>query len=179
MVQHSLKPRIAFAPLLVCLVALSACGFHLRGIVTVPDDFKTLVVTVPDDATLLKQQLLRTLQQDGVTVGDGPYTLVITKESIQHQATVFDAKAQVSEYQIAYELDYFFKTSDGKAQLNGDPIILRRSYQTDPAHVTGRSAEEDLIIDELRQDALAQLSRRMVRLRPENFINTNSAPVTQ
>ena len=161
--------------LLASALGLSACGFHLRGNYPVPEFLRAVTPDVPADATVLRQGLERALERAGIAEG-GEYSLTLTRESIQKQTAVVDERARAAEYLITYELDYLLKSKDNERMIPSRQIILRRSYQTDPNHVSGKSAEEELIIREMREDALNQLMRQIAFLKPESFVRT--APST-
>lgn len=153
--------------LLASVLGLSACGFHLRGSYPVPEFLRQVTISVPPDATILRQGLERALERAGIAEG-GDYVLALTRENVQRQTAVVDTRARASEYLLTYELDYLLRKDE--ALLPTRKIVLRRSYQTDPNRIAGKTSEEELIVKEMREDALNQLMRQIAFIKPEHLV---------
>ncbi|NNM52699.1 MAG: hypothetical protein HKM02_10845 [Pseudomonadales bacterium] len=166
-----------FSLALLLMLMLSACGFHLRGQYSMPETLQVLDIHVPKDATELKQQLQRMLEYSGVHEGKGGYRLVITRENITQQASIFDPRVQLANTHVVYTLEYKVESGDGKLRLTGRPILEQNDFQSSPNQINGSSSELDLLITEMRKDAVSQLGRRLEAIKPSQFTPyTGNAP---
>ena len=148
---------------------LSACGFHLRGQFSMPEYLQVLNIQVPKDATQLKQQLQRMLEYSGVHEGKEGYHLIVTRENITQQSSIFDPRVPLANTHVVYTLEYKVESSDGKLRLTGRPILEQNDFQSSPNQINGSTAEMDLIVDEMRKDAVEQLGRRLEAIKPSQF----------
>lgn len=143
-------------------LALSACGFHLRGQFTLPPLLQPVAVvsTVPT----LEDRVSAGIQRMGVTVSaDAPMQVHITRETVTRQTSTVDRLAKAAEYTLFYELNFQLKYASGIPAQPERSIRLRRTYQFDNTRIVGKFDEEATLEEDMRQQAIAQLLTQLAR----------------
>jgi len=150
-------------PVLLSLV-LSSCGFQLRG--SLPLEKYPAVYLQGDKHSELLQQLGAQLERNQVKLlesSDAKSAIfVLDSDSLQRRTLSLFPNGQVAEYELIYKVNY-------QLILPGqDPrpyqIELYRDYQDDPSRALAKSKELDLMLTELRSQAVARIIRQFGRL---------------
>lgn len=154
---------LLWTSLLLSLV-LSGCGFTLRG--TAPLQKYPAIYLQGDAHSELLTQLGSQLQRSQVKLLDGQQAdspvFVLVEDSLKRRNLSLFTNGQVAEYELIYTLDY-------QLILPGqDPvpyrIELNRDYQDDPNRALAKSRELDLLLSELRSQAVSRIIRQLSRL---------------
>lgn len=149
--------------LLLSLV-LSSCGFTLRGTASF-QKYPALYLQGDVHSELLTQ-LGAQLVRNQVTLLDSPDAsapvFVFVDDSLKRRNLSLFTNGQVAEYELIYTLNY-------QLILPGqDPvpyrIELNRDYQDDPNRALAKSRELDLLLTELRSQAVSRVIRQLSRL---------------
>lgn len=152
--------RGLFVLALVC--ALSACGFHLRGIGSLP--FETLYVK-GDGAENITRDLKRSLSGSGVkltkTAEEAQAALEILSENSEKRILSLSGGGKVREYEILYRV--LFRVKAGGAELWGEPqtVELRRDFSYDDTKLLAKDAEEARLAADMRNEAVREIVRRV------------------
>jgi LPS-assembly lipoprotein len=150
-------------PVLLSLM-LSSCGFQLRG--SLPLEKYPAVYLQGDKHSELLQQLGAQLERNQVKLLDSSDAksaiFVLDSDSLQRRTLSLFPNGQVAEYELIYKVNY-------QLILPGqDPrpyqIELYRDYQDDPSRALAKSKELDLMLTELRSQAVARIIRQFGRL---------------
>jgi LPS-assembly lipoprotein len=153
----------AFAAAL-CGFALTACGFHPRAKLDLPDTLGPVRVQTIDPYSALGLELTTALTRAGATPasGDAPSAILkITSERIVNAPLSIDQFARVREYVTRYHVDFVLQGADGLPLFDPQSIELSREYGFDVNSSAGSPAEQELIERELRRDMEAAILRRI------------------
>ncbi len=161
-------------------IALSACGFHLRGQFTLPPLLQPVAVvsTVP---TLEDRVSAGIQRMGGIVSADAPMQVHITRETVTRQTSTVDRLAKAAEYTLFYELNFQLKYASGVPAQPERSIRLRRTYQFDNTRIVGKFDEEETLKEDMRQQAVAQLLTQLARtqaseLSADAIASTPAAP---
>jgi LPS-assembly lipoprotein len=149
---------------LLLSLALTACGFHPRAKLDLPDTLGPVKVVTPDPYSALGLELATALTRAGATpaTGDGPSALLkITSEKITNVPISVDQFARVREYVTRYQVEFALQGVDGLPVIPKQSIELSREYSFDVNASAGSPAEQELIARELRRDMEAAILRRI------------------
>lgn len=151
---------IRCAVLLVGCVALTGCGFQLRGAAKFP--FETIHVPGTSPLTV---ELTRSINSgSNARVSKDPKEaqaiLVILGEARDKAILSLSTAGRVREYQLLYRVS--FRVHDGKGGefLPANDIIVRRDI-TFNDQVLAKESEEVLLLREMQMDVVHQMIRRM------------------
>lgn len=156
--------RYLFAAALA--LSLSACGFHLRGALSVPQDVGEVRVVAKDPYSGLANATALALQRAGVpatTEGprDGKATLNILFERWGSTPISVDARGRSQEYTLRYGTAFDLRRADGSVLVPEQSIELARDYISVPTRSEGTESERELLAKELRREMVASILRRI------------------
>ncbi len=149
---------------LVLVVALAGCGWHLRGTApgTASLDGMTVVVDSRVGEGELVREVRRALRAAGAEVrdsGDGP-RLVLESESDDRQRLVVGTGDSPDEYELRYRVRWSIQDAEGETVAGPDTFEQLRTYRRDPGQVLGGESREDALIRELQRDIAFLLAER-------------------
>lgn len=152
-------------------LALSSCGFHLRGAgkVEMPPALSALQVIV--EGNLLENHPLLAAMKNSLRTqtnvqieesGNAP-RLILFGEQSESQVLSVTSVGKVDEYLLKYEVS--FRLVDNKNRLLSQPQTIRvqRDHQFDRLNVLSREREEQELRQDMQRDAMQQILRRLSR----------------
>ena len=159
---QKIRCRLASA-LLVCVLAVSGCGFHLSQAPELP--FDTLFVVAPSYSSF-GAELKRYLASNSKTrLVDRPeqaqVTLQIVSELYESQILALSVAGRVNELQLRYRLAFSVHDRDNHQWIAPTEIILHRDMTYDDTTVLAKENEQVLLQEAMRQDAVRQIVRRL------------------
>ncbi len=155
--------------LLLIVLLLTACGFHLRGQSGMP--FDTLYLDAANPGTPFIADLRRNLQANKVklvnTAEQADVVLNIAFEAPEKQILTLGGSGRVNEFQLRYRVS--LRAYDLKQQdwIPAEEIMLRRDYSYDDTKILAKEAEETLLYQSMRSDMVQQIMRRLSRAKPQ------------
>jgi len=164
--------RIATSELVLALMCVSACGFHLRG--TVPVDLQFSRVYVRDHrAHRVAAELTRQLGYSRVVVApdaaSADVVVELRNERFDERVLSVDPRTgKAREYQIAYRVDLGVRHTDRRPLIKDQTVDLLRDYSFDERAALGKFEEQQVLRDEMIEDAAETVLRRLesIRTRP-------------
>jgi LPS-assembly lipoprotein len=158
--------------LLLALLCVSACGFHLRG--TVPVDLQFSRVYVRDQrAHRVAVELARQLGYSRVVVApdaaSADVVVELRNERFDERVLSVDPRTgKAREYQIAYRVDLAVHHTDRRPLIKDQTVDLLRDYTFDERAALGKFEEQQVLRDDMIQDAAETVLRRLesIRTRP-------------
>ena len=156
--------RAGFAMLFLVL-ALSACGFQLRGDARLPEAMAQTWLDVPDRNSGFARELSLRLRSSGVELlnepDEGSAVLRIHAERLRSEPLTISGQARVREFVLIFDLDFELLGADGEPLVPRETLRLTREYSFDEQAILAATREEEFLRAELRQ---AMASRLMLRL---------------
>jgi len=128
--------------MLLLALALSACGFHLRDALMLPDDLGPLRVVSPDPYSPLAQSLSEALARAGATPAaegatDNVATLRVVSERWGSTPLSVDQFGRAQEYTLRYAVIFRLNRADGSDLVPQQAIELSRDYISGPTISSG------------------------------------------
>jgi len=159
---------VAPAALLLLVVSLlSACGFHLRGALTLPPGLEEIQIKARDPYSALARSLERTLLQNGVTLVPASerdaYVAVldILSERWASRPQSVDQAGRAQEHNLRYAVVFALHNADGDILVPQQAVELSRDYVAAPDDATGIDSERELLTQEMRREMNASILRRI------------------
>jgi LPS-assembly lipoprotein len=156
--------RAWIAPFL-CTLLLSACGFHLRGLVDVPSWLNNVaIVDEYNDkqlATILKTQLEGYHIQVNPDPSEASYWLVIKTVARQEQIVSVGSSTNPRQYILVLTVEYTLQTRKGKILRPISAVHATRQLTINNDRILGSNYEESLFTSEMKQDAAIQIINQM------------------
>jgi len=143
------------AALLLLSSSLAACGFHLQGAATTPEEMQRTYIATPDEFSQFYRELRRQLRAAGVEVMDSPTgataTLTILYDFTDQRVLSVSTRNVPTEFEVFYTVQYTI-TSDETSLLDPQELTLTRDYTYDATLVLGKAKEEQLMRDAIVGD---------------------------
>ena len=144
---------------------LSACGFHLQGSLSTPDDMQRTYIDTDDKHSLFYRELRREFLASGIELVDSPAsataTFQISYDDTGQRVLSVSARNVPTEYEVYYTIEYG-ATSGEKTLLETQDLTLTRDYTYDATLVLGKAREEQVmreaLVDDLVRIVIKQLS---------------------
>lgn len=156
--------HLRLAVLACVLVALSSCGFALRGSASLPPELQTLQVRSADANSDIARELRRALRNNDVEAQDAAqdngYSLQVGQEQSSERALSVNSQARAGEYQLTMSVPFQLLNA-GTTVLGPETITLERVYLADPENAAAKSDEALLIQREMRRELALQILRRL------------------
>lgn len=156
--------RTWIAPFL-CALLLSACGFHLRGLVDVPTWLNNIaIIDEHNDKQLVS--ILKT-QLDGYHIQVNPdpteasYWLVIKDVARQEQVVSVGSSTNSRQYILVLTVEYTLQTRKGKMLRPISTVRATRQLTINNDRILGSNYEEALFTNEMKQDAATQIINQL------------------
>jgi len=151
---------------LVLLLALTGCGFKLRGAYLLGEAYSQ---TYLQPQGRVDRQLLQTLRlgfeaSGGEVVaqrGEAGAIIILQREVSERRVLTVSSSAKVREYELYYGIDFEVKDRAGDNLVRRQRVELRRDYLFDEDEVLAKDTEEALIRQEMVVDAAQQILRRI------------------
>ena len=177
------KFEIAMKKIISCLVLTlltSACGWHLRGAIDVPQNLSQLYISavearntstsksttnsIATSTTELMSELRQLLKANRISVVDDSkvanYELNILEETIDKRTAGVGNDALSSAYEITLKADYEIRTKNSVLATKATASSLR-SFNYNTASISSSAQEEMLLIKEMRRELVQQMLRRL------------------
>ena len=143
----------------VLAAALAAgCGFQLRTW-ELADTLERVRIEA-DESVDLRRELAQALRSAGVQVvaGEADLVLRLAEQERERRRVATSGTALASEFELSLQVEFSVTTGDGRELA--PPRVLRgeRSVRLQD-NLLGGSAEQDLVIDELRSDIVGRMLR--------------------
>ncbi len=155
--------------LLLTILLLTACGFHLRGQAAMP--FSSLHIKTANPSTPFITELRLGLESNHVQLVDtaeqADVVLNIIFETPEKKILSLGSGGRVNEFRLLYRVS--LRAYDLKQQdwVPAEEMELHRDYSYDDAKVLAKEAEETLLYHSMRSDMAQQIIRRLSRAKPQ------------
>lgn len=163
--------RINISFLLLISIALSSCGFHLRG----SQDLSSVLPEVQIQGTSVHSELGRSLRRaltsaKVAVLAESEVLLKITKDDFFKRVLSLDSAGRANQYELNYQLNFELvkkeqEQEQGKAKLvdliASQTVTEKREYLFDANLVLAKADEEARLNNDMRQSAMLQLIRRL------------------
>ena len=156
---------------LILILLMNGCGFHLRGMIDIPPWLNNVSIVVQQQAhqdlvSLLKNQL----QSYNIPVNDDPnlaaYWLVIESDTIQQQISGISSSTTPRQYQLIYTVSFKLQRAKAEDLIPLSNVIVIRQVTINGDRILGSNEEEALLKDEMKREAAIQIINRMSRSSP-------------
>jgi len=153
--------------LLAACAVLSACGFHLRGALTLPPGLEDIQIKARDPYSGLARALERSLTHNGVKVVPAAdrdaYVAVLNvlSERWASRPQSVDQFGRAQEYNLRYAVVFVLHNADGDVLVPQQAVELARDYVSAPDDATGIDSERELLTQEMQREMNAAILRRI------------------
>lgn len=168
-----------FSISLIALV-LSACGFQLRGSVSIPAELHQMSLHCSNELSkVLCQTLTKQLELNEVNLvedNQADYILTITALDSSRRAVSITNRAVAVEYEVTNKATFNLVAADQTVIIKDTSASARQTYRFDEDNVISKTREEEQVKDQLNK-LLA--SKIISRLSPYNKLRVEQIRAAQ
>lgn len=150
--------------ILVMVIALQACGFHLRGKIELPPTLESVFVESRDNK--LAREVEGILEQSGaalVTAESAKATIDLFQVDVTRRVLTIDDRGKATSYTLRYEARFRVRDGAGESLLEDSVIAVEKDFTFDPNQVLQKEKEEDFLLEEMRSDLAQRIAKRISR----------------
>ncbi|MFW5444191.1 MAG: LPS assembly lipoprotein LptE [Methylococcaceae bacterium] len=160
--------RIKNIFLLSALLLISACGYHLRGSIDLPEGLKKIYLH--GGSSELRSSLKKSLRfSDGELVSrakEAGVVVKIGKDKMRRRVLSLSSTGRANEYELYYYMDFILLDAAGNQLSKKQTVELSRDYFNDQEDVLAKNIEEKIIREEMyRQAVQSIISRSRIALK--------------
>jgi hypothetical protein len=162
--KFNIQAKLAIVLSFFALLLLTSCGFHLRGqgLGEWPAQAKQFAVVDQTGQVFWLRLLLPALKQQGIEVDDNAQRQLILKASTSEKRIAsYDASGRAAQYTVTEKLSFSFNSPIAAEKLSLTHLSQQRTYNFNANNISGKTQEERLIQQELRQQLAQQLLLRL------------------
>jgi len=150
--------------LLVLALSVQACGFTLRGNDAIVSSFDNLNLELAQPQSEFSALLQRSLRAAGVSLSSEQLktapTLKVSDEQISTRPVSINPRARASQVELRLSVNIAL-TVGGNPTIPDETLTVVRTYFQDIENIAGNQEEAQIIANELRQELVNQLMRRL------------------
>ena len=151
--------------ILVVSLSIGSCGFHLRGTDRSEIALDAIVIVSSNTYGDFHRVLAREFSQAGVRVvsqsSDAEFTLTVSGERHTRRAVATTNTISVAEYELRLEVGIALTNRSGEEIFPETSLATERIYSFDNSSLVGSSAEESVLLEEMKLDLVTQILRRV------------------
>ncbi|MFM2590693.1 LPS assembly lipoprotein LptE [Vibrio sp. TBV020] len=162
------KSSIKFTSVVLMASLLSACGFHLRGDYSVPEELETMSLTSYDQYSTFTRMMkgqLRMSEIEVVSPAANVPNLHLISEGVGERTLSLYQNTRAAEKELTFRASYRVTIPELGSKTFSTSVT--RSYLDNPLTALAKSVERDMIEDEMRKLAASQIIRQMARLKAD------------
>ena len=143
---------------IICIsipLALSSCGYSMRGTINIPDLIKSVSVQSSEYSELvdiINASLVASDINLSTSKNKDIYKILILSENFNRRQLSINISGRVNEYELIYDVNFELQAPNKKAVK--EKITLYRDYSFDENNVMGNTDRED----EIRKNMMSTAS---------------------
>lgn len=160
-----LFPRLT---LLLLSLALSACGFQLRGqssATALPESWKQMHLDTGNPNSEFSRELKARFSANGIAWVDreeAAYTLQLGPERFSQRNLSINTEARAAEFELTMESQFaVVQAASNKTVMPPAQATVVKQMENDPRNVVGKAEEIRIIKGEMRGELAQQILRRI------------------
>jgi LPS-assembly lipoprotein len=142
--------------MILTVLLLTACGYHLRGAIDLPSEMKTIYLE--GASAPLIEQFRKALGSSNVQLvnsrADAGTIITVSNEDTLKNASSLGVSGRANQYNLVYRLNYEITDKNNTQIVKSQPIEIRRDYFNDQQLILGKDNEEIVIRNEMYQQAV-------------------------
>lgn len=143
-------------------VFISACGYHLRESIDLPEELRNIYVD--GGSGRLQRIVKRTLRSSNINlvkdIKEAGLIIKVGKEKFDRRVLSLSSTGRANEYELEYILDFILLDAQGKPISKNQRIEVNKDYFNDQEDVLGKKQEEQVIRSEMYKQAVQSILNR-------------------
>jgi LPS-assembly lipoprotein len=147
--------------LLISILFISACGYHLRTGMTLPEGLnKVYLLQGSEPLRKSFKKMLRMINGNLVESGEDADLIVrILSEKMDSRVLSLNNTGRVNEVELVYNLSFILLDQDGEELKEEQSVEIRKEYFNDQGDILAANNEADTIRKEMYDEAVMAVAR--------------------
>ena len=151
--------------LFLLLLASAACGFHLRGQLSLPPEMQATYIDYRGSDLDVRRVLGRALSENGITVvrsrAEATAVLRVLRSTVEQEVLSKNIDGRPEEYRVTVVLEVVLQTPEGRR--SGEPVRMEKQtvLNLDPNDPLGARVAREAAAEGLRETAARQVLERL------------------
>jgi LPS-assembly lipoprotein len=162
--MQNLMRRISIV--LLFALALSACGFQLRGVADL--SFKNLYIQ--GSPLSISRDLKQSLKTNGIqvvgNVEQAELLLELMNETNEKKILSLSSGGVVREYELNYQVSFRTRAPASPTWSVPQTVQTRRNFSYNDNALLGKAGEEEMLNLDMHKDAVREVIRRLTAIKP-------------
>ena len=148
---------------LLCLLSvLTACGFHLRGSVALPESWQSLHIVSANPSGELSHELQNNLKAVGIDNDpNAERVLQLGTEQFDRRGVAVGSGARVSRFELKLSTRFSLSDRQGQTLIEDTTVNVTKLMNHDPSNIVGEEEELRLLRAEMRTELVQRIFRRL------------------
>ena len=149
------------------ILSITACGFHLRGMMPTLQNLENIFISTPNEAKYLRLALERELKVYNVRICSTPnqafYELIVDNVELQRQVSNISSSTTPRQYQLIYKV-YFhvIDTKQSHTIIPAGKLTANRLVTMNNERLLGSNYEQDFFVKEMQEELARQILTSIV-----------------
>lgn len=153
---HTKLRHLTLSLMLLTLVTLQGCGFHLRTVSALPSSASPMFIEGLGSNDPMLQTLRDVLKEANVQLVEertqAATRLRLRKQSVSRRVLSVDSGGKVLEYELHHSLDFDLVNQDGGELVAEQSVGVQQTYENPETEVLGKRNEENQLREDMRFD---------------------------
>ena len=146
-------------------LTLSACGWQLRSNPLIANQFGTVHISYPQSQIALAVELKRALKANNIelvgALDKADYEIKLLDAQKSRRISALNPSARAAQYLVSQAVDYVVIDTQGVAVIPATTASAETTYNFNELDVLAAQSEEALLHNNLRQEIVRQILRRL------------------
>lgn len=160
-----MKNILRFSLISLALLAMTACGFHLRNTASLPSSLAPVYIGGPAGGGSLGHKLRYQLTNANTSVtlhpAEAAYQLNILSENQDQRIISLDRRGLAAEYGLTLSIVFELRDKQGRRVLGPQRIEDRRTITNNPDNALTTSQDIGIVHADMERSLAAQIVRRL------------------
>lgn len=152
-------------PALVMVLVSTACGFQLRGNISLPPEMSATYVSYSGGDSEILRIVVRALNLADVrivnNVTDASAILKLPVSAVRRRVLLKDTQGRAREYEIVVTLQYQVVTPEGAVLVPLGSVVRRTNVELDPVNPLAGAGDVERAVEALREEAVWQMLEQL------------------
>ena len=163
--MHKSIPGMRWVILLLTLLFIHGCGFHLRQTAELPASISPVIINGLNPYSDLSRELSNRLQSNTVQITrdreEAKTMLNISRYNQKNRTLSVDSSGKVAQTELKHTLEFELINASGKTLVPTQKIEVVRSYINTEEQKLGKVTEAGQLAEGMRQELARQIITRI------------------
>ncbi|MEO0367458.1 MAG: LPS assembly lipoprotein LptE [Pseudomonadota bacterium] len=159
------KQLLNLLAMLLLAASLTACGFHLRGNIPLPENIQNMQIRAPEGT--FKDELEDILVNAGANIvadrRSADVVLRVLKAESERDVGTLNERGLANSYDLTFTVRYELVGRGGTIVKEETRVKEQRRYDFDPTLVIETESEERALQEDMEQDVALKIVRQLSR----------------